>query len=261
MKKMLVTSIEFSFFTGYCEFKTKPHLPVLLGLLHKHTEYRNGRVVVTRSRKLVISFVVTVVNYEYAIYWSFFQDGTISFEIKATGELSTNLLAENATPAKHGTIVAPNINAQYHQHIFVMRLDPMIDGIRNTVSTVDVIPLESKMGSQENPHGHGFTVLETPLKTSKMAATDVCAEKFRTWKISNSSSIHPYTGEPVGWKLIPTSCFTGMLASAESKVRHRAGFANHSVWVTKNCSKELYAAGPYVNQSKGGDGRWTLSMG
>jgi len=42
-----------------------------------------------RSRRLVISFVSTVVNYEYCFYYYFYLDGTISFEIKLTGELST----------------------------------------------------------------------------------------------------------------------------------------------------------------------------
>ena len=32
-----------------------------------------------------------VVNYEYAFYVSFYLDGSISYEIKLTGELSTNL--------------------------------------------------------------------------------------------------------------------------------------------------------------------------
>ena len=30
----------------------------------------------------VISFVVTAGNYEYAVYWYFYQDGTIEFEVK-----------------------------------------------------------------------------------------------------------------------------------------------------------------------------------
>lgn len=37
----------------------------------------------------MISFVSTVVNYEYCFYYYFYLDGTISFEIKLTGELST----------------------------------------------------------------------------------------------------------------------------------------------------------------------------
>lgn len=42
---------------------------------------------------------------------SFYQDGTIGFEVKATGELSTNLLVDGADPAGYGTIVFPNVNS------------------------------------------------------------------------------------------------------------------------------------------------------
>ena len=45
-----------------------------------------------RSRRLVISFVVTADNYEYAIYWYFYQDGSIEFEVKLTGIVLTSAL-------------------------------------------------------------------------------------------------------------------------------------------------------------------------
>lgn len=41
-----------------------------VGLLWKHVEYRNGYSESRRSRRLVVSFISTVVNYEYAFYWS-----------------------------------------------------------------------------------------------------------------------------------------------------------------------------------------------
>lgn len=45
------------------------------------------------------------------------QDGRIEYEIKLSGELSTNLLSEGETPNSpdHGVIVAPGVNAQLHQ--------------------------------------------------------------------------------------------------------------------------------------------------
>ncbi len=68
-----------------------------------------------------------------------------------------------------------------------------------------------------------------------------------------TASIHPYTKKPVGWKLIPSSgAFPGLLAGGY--IRKRAGFATHSVWVTKQRDDELFAGGLYINQSKGGDG-------
>lgn len=53
----------------------------------------------------------------YLFYWYLMQDGRIEFEIKLSGELSTNLLSEGENPDSpdHGVIVAPGVNAQLHQ--------------------------------------------------------------------------------------------------------------------------------------------------
>jgi primary-amine oxidase len=55
--------------------------------------YRNGHNEARRARRLVVSFVATVVNYEYLFYWYFNQDGSMEYEIKLSGMLSTNLLS------------------------------------------------------------------------------------------------------------------------------------------------------------------------
>lgn len=34
-------------------------------------------------------------NYDYGLYYYFYQDGTIKYEVKATGELNTHVLAED----------------------------------------------------------------------------------------------------------------------------------------------------------------------
>ena len=64
-----------------------------MGVLWKHVEYRNGHNEARRARRLVVSFVATVVNYEYLFYWYFNQDGSMEYEIKLSGMLSTNLLS------------------------------------------------------------------------------------------------------------------------------------------------------------------------
>lgn len=43
------------------------------GTLWKHTEYRTGHSEVRRSRRLVLSFISTIANYEYGFYWYFYQ--------------------------------------------------------------------------------------------------------------------------------------------------------------------------------------------
>ena len=90
------------------------------GILWKHVEYRNGHNESRRSRELIISSIATVVNYEYLFYWHLKQDGTIDFEIKLSGELSTNLMSHDEAAAGepgYGTIVAPQVNAQIRKSI------------------------------------------------------------------------------------------------------------------------------------------------
>ena len=87
------------------------------GLLWKHVEYRNGHNESRRNRELVISSIATVVNYEYLFYWRLKLDGSIDFEIRLSGELSTNLVSQGEDPNNptHGVLVAPGVNAQIHQ--------------------------------------------------------------------------------------------------------------------------------------------------
>jgi len=47
------------------------------------------QVEVRRSRRLVVSSIHTVGNYEYGFFWYFHLDGSIKLEIKLTGILTT----------------------------------------------------------------------------------------------------------------------------------------------------------------------------
>src|SRR5229473_3269936 len=59
------------------------------GVGWKHVDDRAGAEV-RRARRLVISFHVTVANYEYLVYWRFYQDGSIECEVRATGIMVTS---------------------------------------------------------------------------------------------------------------------------------------------------------------------------
>ncbi|NEQ22353.1 MAG: primary-amine oxidase, partial [Microcoleus sp. SIO2G3] len=117
------------------------------GILWKHTDWRTEQVEVRRSRRLVVSFIATVDNYEYGFFWYFYQDGTIQYEVKLTGILLCGALAD--TP-RYGTLVAPELNALNHQHFFNIRLDMQIDGQNNSICEVNT---HAEPMGEENPYG------------------------------------------------------------------------------------------------------------
>lgn len=55
-----------------------------------------------------------------------------------------------------GTQVAPRVMAHNHQHLFSLRMDPMMDGLDNTLYETNVHRLDAPTGSAENFAGNGF---------------------------------------------------------------------------------------------------------
>ena len=224
------------------------------GILWKHTDRRlPDAPEVRRSRRLVVSSISTVENYEYGFFWYLYQDGTIQFEIKLTGVLSLGAFPKGETP-KYGALVAPQLYAPNHQHFFNMRLDFDLDGVDNTVHRVDVVadPIDDA-----NPFENAFHAVSTALTTEKEACGNLCLDSARTWKVVNPNVLN-HVGQPVGYKLLPGDNSVPY-ASPNAWWRKRAGFVDHHVWVTPYHADEQYGAGNYPNQSRGGDGlkHWT----
>src|SRR6185436_3454425 len=147
------------------------------GMLWKHTDRRLAdKPEVRRSRRLVISSIATVENYEYGFFWYLYQDGTIQFEVKLTGILSLGALRPGET-SPYGAMIAPQLYAPNHQHFFNVRLDLDIDGPANSVYQVDVVPDEP---GPANPFGNAFRARATPLGTEKQARANINLETART---------------------------------------------------------------------------------
>ena len=226
-----------------------------VGILWRHDDREDGDVHVRRARRLVISSVATVGNYDYAFYWSLYQDGTIEFEAKLTGIVLTRGFLPGEELA-HARLVAPGLAAPHHQHLFNVRLDMAVDGFCNTVKEVDLVASSPGLG---NPHGNGIEVRETVIDRERNGRRQVDPLRARTWKVVNPEVCNAI-GEPVGYKLVP---YVGplLLADPDSSVGRRAEFARHHLWVTRFADDELHAAGEYPNQHPGGDGlpRWTMA--
>jgi primary-amine oxidase len=225
------------------------------GILWKHVDMVSGRTEVRRSRRLVVSSIATVGNYEYGFYWYFYLDGTLQLEVKLTGIMSTMAVADgDAGP--NASMVAPGLAAPYHQHLFNVRLDIEVDGPDNAVFEVDAAGT-GEPGTPENPLGNVFTTTSTLLQSELAARRDVDPSKSRTWRIANHG-VRNGVGQPTAYKLLPGPTPT-LLAHPESSIGRRAAFATHNVWVTPFAEDERRAAGDYPNQHRGGAGlpEWT----
>jgi primary-amine oxidase len=212
-------------------------------VLWKHVDAHAGAEV-RRSRRLVVSFHATVANYEYLVYWRFYQDGNIECEVRATGIMVTTHFAEGRQPP-YGTLVDERTYAPFHQHFLVARLDLDVDGEANTVHVTES---EALPVGPDNPHGLALVQRSAPLRTEAEGRQDYDWSTQRAWKVVNEAATNGL-GTPVGYKLVPGGCFPAMM-HPDSPVLQRARVIEHTLWVTPFHEDERWPCGELVVQSE-----------
>lgn len=238
------------------------------GMLWRHYDTRTDRRECRRGRELVLTQVLTVGNYDYGLNWIFGQDGQVRVEVELTGilqvkgvkaqtcercrlELKPGAAVEPTGEDRYGTLVAPQLVAVNHQHLFCFRLDVDVDGVANSVS-------EMQVQAAPSDAGNAFLMTETLLPTEALGRRHFLAEKHTRWKVFSGQRNEQ--GHRTGYVLEPGPAAAVYLAD-HALVRQRAAFLNYSLWVTRYRTEELYAAGDYPNQSRGGDGLPQYSNG
>jgi primary-amine oxidase len=210
------------------------------GIGWKHTNSKTGAVSIVRSRVLVLQTIITVGNYEYIFMWHLDQAAGLHYKIQATGILSTAPIDSGVT-VPWGTNVNEGVMAPFHQHVFSLRIDPTIDGDKNSFIEEDSVAMPM---NENNPFGVGY-VTETKL-LSKSTHSDSAPN--RVHKIINTSSINRSSGKPVAYA-IHSPMKQMLLAHPRSWHGKRAKYAYHPFWVTAHRDGELYAAGDFTYQS------------
>ncbi|KAK6381556.1 hypothetical protein LTS17_004614 [Exophiala oligosperma] len=220
------------------------------GILWKHTNFRTGHAVVTRSRMLVLQTIITVSNYEYIFAFQFGQDASLNYEVRATGIVSTVPIGIGEK-VPFGTTVAPGVLAPYHQHLFSLRIDPAVAGYKNSLVVEESHAMPIQDPQVHNPFGIGYTTESRVVEDE--CGLDLDHSVNRVFKIVNEEVINPVTGGPVGYKLAP--CYSQLLLAHPSSYHaKRSEYGAHAVWVTRHSDDELFPSGHHTMQSLGGQG-------
>ncbi len=219
------------------------------------------------SRELVLRTIATVGNYDYILDWRFEQDGSIKVGVGATGilevkpvhdqnasgPLSADMAAKDAegNAIEFGQLVSPGIDAVDHDHYFSYRLDLDVDGPKNSFMVDKLVPY-SLPKDNPSPRRVIWAVKPEMIHTESESPRDIDLKHPAMWMFT-SESTKDAVGYPTGIDIMPGTSAATLLPPDEWPSK-RAGFADHQLWVTPYDPEELYAAGKYTLNSKGGDG-------
>jgi primary-amine oxidase len=223
--------------------------------LWRHFETANGRYQGRPEVELVLRTIPSIGNYDYIVDWVLTEAGTVRIDVGSTGidqvkgvPAATMSDPSAGTDTAYGGMLAPNLVGINHDHFLSFRLDLDIDGTDNTLVREQLVP-------QVIPGPTGRRSLwrvseedigtEGPLTGGGHAGAEI-------WRVINPNLTNRL-GQHPGYELRPDHSVTSLLAP-EDIPQQRATFSAASLWITAYDPKELYAAGMYPNQSRGGDG-------
>ena len=223
-------------------------------ILWKHVDPITGAEV-RRARRFVVSFHATVANYEYLVYWRFYQDGNIECEVRATGIMVTTAFPHGTQP-RSGTLVDVDTQAPFHQHFLVARLDMDVDGGTNTVYATECHALPT---GPENEYGIAMVQRATRLETEEQGKQDPNWHTQKGWKVVNEHKTNSL-GTNTSYKIVPEGTFPPIMPK-DAPLLKRANVIEHSLWVTPYHEEEKWPCGDLVVQSIEDTGlpKWTAA--
>ena len=209
------------------------------GIQWKHTDTNMmGANEVRRSRRLVISSIATIGNYDYGLFWYLYLDGTVQCEVKLTGIVGISSYDESIHRDDQDFRVSDELVSPIHQHLFCVRLDWDLESGNNQLfeTNIETLPV-----SKENPNGMQLSAVSTHLKRESEAKRDISPASSRVWKFVNPNKKNSL-GLPVAYKLLPGNTST-LLAHHDSPPGKRASFSKHNLWATPFKAEEMAAGG------------------
>ena len=220
------------------------------GIQWKHMDMNMlGANEVRRSRRLVISSIATIGNYDYGLFWYLYLDGTVQCEVKLTGIVGISAYDEKVHRKDQDFRISDELVAPIHQHLFCVRMDWDLESGDNQLyeTNVEALPV-----SEDNPHGMQLSAVAKHLKTESEAKHNVSNASSRTWKIINANKTNSF-GLPSGYKLLPGNT-PALIAHPDSPPGKRASFAKHNLWATPFDKEEQAAGGEYSVMHSGQGG-------
>jgi primary-amine oxidase len=154
----------------------------------------------------------------------------------------------------YGRFIAPHLVGVNHSHFFSFRLDLDIDGRSNSLAV-------DRLTTKRLPHGSPRTSLwnfHTDIPQRELEAKrQTTIDKPELWRVINPDKPGVY-GDPVGYQIAGGNQAITLLAD-DDFLRRRAGFTDHTLWVTPFEPNEMFAAGAYptVNEADLGLPSWT----
>ncbi|KAK3940868.1 putative copper amine oxidase [Diplogelasinospora grovesii] len=201
-------------------------------------------VSVTKNTHFTVRSVSTVGNYDYMFSYTFFMDGSIAVEVRASGYIQSAYFAHNED---YGFQIHDFLSGSMHDHVLNYKVDFDILGTANSVQLMTNVPV-----SKRYPWSKGRNRSTMALKRSFVESE---ADGRFNWDgnavtqvlVVNEDEKNKY-GEYRGYRVLPYTGTAHLTVKHSSNLANAAHWAEYDIQVTRQKDTEPRSAHPYNSQ-------------
>lgn len=199
---------------------------------------------VSKNIYFTIRSVSTIGNYDYMFSYSFYMDGSINVEVRASGYIQGAFYANNED---YGFHIHDALSGSMHDHVLNIKADFDIAGTANTVRTI------SNVATQET-YPWSFNKTRNTMKLSRADITNEDHSRFN-WAangltqvvVANKNCTNKF-GEARGYRIAPLSGTAHLAVENSSSIANAANWANHDIQITRQHDTEPRSTHAYNSQ-------------
>ncbi|KAI8241344.1 hypothetical protein K4K57_000053 [Colletotrichum sp. SAR 10_99] len=207
---------------------------------HSSQEY----VTATKNVYFTVRSVSTVGNYDYMFSYSFFLDGSVAVEVRASGYIQAAFYAKNEG---YGFKIHDNLSGSMHDHVLNFKADFDIFGTENSVQRMHQVPT-----TQVYPWSKGKAL--NTMKVEREFIENEDQGRF-DWSYNNQDQLFVLNqevknrhGEYRAYRILPYTGLAHLTVKDSNVLKNAARWAEQDIMVSVRKDTEPRSSHPYNNQ-------------
>ncbi|KAK3989769.1 putative copper amine oxidase [Cladorrhinum sp. PSN332] len=210
--------------------------------MQRHTT--SDYISVTKNTYFVIRYVSTVGNYDYTFSYSFFLDGSIAVEVRASGYIQSAYFANNED---YGYKIHDALSGSMHDHVLNFKADFDILGTNNSVEFVSMVPVSRSYPWSKGKVRNTMAVERSFLENEDQGRFNWAPNSATQVLVINEEEKNKY-GEFRGYRVLPYTGAAHLTVQNSTNLANSCNWAGYDIQVSVRKDTEYRAAHPWNSQ-------------
>jgi primary-amine oxidase len=198
----------------------------------------------TKNVFFVVRSISTIGNYDYMFSYSFFMDGSMAVEVRASGYIQAAFFAKNED---YGFHIHDQLSGSMHDHVLNFKADFDILGTDNSVELIKQVPHTTTYPWSRGKVFNTMKIDRSFIETEDDGRFDWSPNSQNQVLVVNQDEKNRF-GENRGYRILPYTGAAHLTVQNSSVTRNSANWATHDLMVSVRKDTEPRSVHKYNNQ-------------